>query len=68
MPTFNCEHCERKLNPKTMVWLELNNVTNTWHGEGDEVPEDESQGSFTFGASCAKTIIANGGKLSLPRR
>jgi hypothetical protein len=59
--TYYCEHCDRKLNPNKITWLELNNHTNTYHAEGDEVPEEESQGMFTFGATCAKKIIANGG-------
>ena len=55
-----CEHCERKLNPTKIVWLELNNVTNTYHVEG-EVPEEQSQGLFTFGSACARKIVASGG-------
>ena len=55
----HCEHCERKLNPKKIVWLELNATTGTYHAE--EVPEEDSQGCFPFGAGCAKTILKNGG-------
>ncbi len=58
---IHCEHCDRKLNPDKITWLELNNHTNTYHAEGDEVPEEESQGMFAFGSACAKTILRNGG-------
>jgi hypothetical protein len=57
---YYCEHCNRKLNPNKMVWLEYNNLTNTHHAEG-EVPEEDSMGMYPFGVTCAKKIIASGG-------
>lgn len=57
-----CQRCGEKLNPATMVWLELNNLTNRWHRER-EVPESESQGCFTFGSACAREVLAAHGKL-----
>lgn len=55
-----CEHCDRKLNPAKIAWLELNNVTNRYHPEG-VVPEDDSQGMFPFGTTCARKVLQNGG-------
>jgi hypothetical protein len=57
METYFCECCGRKLNPKTMVSLELDQRDDTYHDFGD-VPEDQSQGGFLFGAACAKKKIA----------
>lgn len=48
-----CEKCGRELNPKRIVWLELNCMTGLYHREG-EVPEEDSQGWFPFGPDCAK--------------
>jgi hypothetical protein len=55
----HCEHCDRKLNPKRITWLELNFVTNRYTDQ--PVPEDESQGCFAFGSACARTVLKNGG-------
>lgn len=58
---IHCEHCDRKLNPNKITWLEHNSATGIYHVEG-EVPEDNSQGLFAFGSACAKTVLKNGGK------
>ncbi len=52
-----CEHCGQKLNPAKIAWLELSFKTGRWYQPGD-CPEDESQGCFTFGQACAKTVMA----------
>lgn len=52
-----CECCGRKLNPKTMVWLELSTHTGQWHDDVTPCPPEESQGWFAFGAACARKII-----------
>jgi hypothetical protein len=51
-----CSCCGRKLNPKTMAWLELNFKTGRWSKPG-ECPEDESQGLHAFGAACARATL-----------
>jgi hypothetical protein len=49
---YFCERCGKKLNPKTMVWLELDNTTGRYTDQ--PLPEDHvSQGGFTFGRDCA---------------
>lgn len=50
---FLCTCCEKELNPKTLVWLEKNSSTATYHKVGT-VPEADSQGCFTFGRACAR--------------
>lgn len=57
---FFCERCGEKINPSTMVWLELNQMTGQYH-RANEVPAEESQGWFTFGKSCAKAVLQNNG-------
>lgn len=56
-PPERCNCCDRQLNPKTQVFLELDQRTNTYTDTGD-VPERYSQGGFVFGAACAKRQIA----------
>lgn len=48
-----CERCGEELNPSRAVWLELNMDTGVYHKEGT-VPQEQSQGCFTFGAACAR--------------
>jgi len=48
-----CTKCGQKLDPKTAVWLELDQRDNTYHSRGD-VPENLSQGWFPFGSACAR--------------
>lgn len=57
-----CERCGDELDDKTAVWLELNNHTGTYHKDG-EVPEEKSQGFFSFGAACSKKVLKNKGEL-----
>lgn len=52
-----CSCCGRKLNPKTMVWLELSFATGKWFKNEGECPADESQGWHAFGAACARKTI-----------
>lgn len=56
-----CERCGERLNPETMVWLELSNTTGRYHAEGAFPAEEVSQGCFTFGAACARTVLKSGG-------
>jgi hypothetical protein len=52
-----CTRCNEKLNPKTMVWLELSNTDGKYYPEG-ELPEGHvSQGGFEFGRACAKSEL-----------
>jgi hypothetical protein len=44
-----------------MVSLELNFNTSLYSKPG-EVPEDESQGCFDFGAACARRVLKQGGE------
>jgi hypothetical protein len=57
-----CERCGEKLNPKNLTYLELSTETGLFT-DPDLVtlPENESQGGFTFGKDCAKAVLANGG-------
>lgn len=57
---YLCERCGEKLNPKTLVGLELNSRKNRFHKPG-EVPAKDSQGVFYFGKACAKAVLANDG-------
>jgi hypothetical protein len=62
--TDYCERCGEKLNPKTMVWLELNSRTGLYSDpDKSPVPEEDSQGGFTFGKACAAAVLKNGGRL-----
>ncbi len=53
---MGCNCCGRKLNPKTMVWLEVSFRTGKRYKPG-ECPEDESQGAFAYGAACARRVL-----------
>lgn len=55
-----CERCGERLNPATMVALELNSHTGLYSNGG--VPESESQGWFDFGKACAAKILKAGGE------
>ena len=50
-----CTCCDRVLNRKTLVYLELNWRTRQYSKES--VPSEESQGYFAFGQSCAKKVL-----------
>lgn len=52
-----CQRCGDLLDPKKMVWLELDQRTNTY--TSGPVPENVSQGCFTFGRACAKRAEAD---------
>jgi hypothetical protein len=56
-----CIRCGEKLNPEKAVWLELNHTTGRYHKAGD-VTENESQGCFEFGRSCAQSVLKNNGE------
>lgn len=51
-----CTCCQKRLSGK-MAWLELDQRTNTYHDFGG-VPQDESQGWFQFGLTCARNELA----------
>ena len=56
-----CERCGQALDTDKLVWLELNTYTGIYSEPGT-VPKDESQGCFTFGQACARSVIEAGGK------
>jgi len=57
-----CQRCNEQLMPDNIVWLELNNKTNLYSDPAKvHIAEEDSQGSFTFGATCAKHVLKNGG-------
>ncbi len=47
-----CSRRDRRLCLGDIVWLELNNRTGKYYRDGD-VSEEESQGLFPFGRTCA---------------
>jgi len=55
---YYCTKCERKLDSKKIVWLELNNENGQYyyHLKDNHIPENESQGLFPFGRDCAYNI------------
>ena len=56
-----CERCVRELDRDQAVWLELDSLTGLYH-EPERFPADgESQGEFSFGSACAKTVLQRGG-------
>ena len=63
---YHCERCGEKLNPKKMVWLELDQRTNTY--TDGYVPEDVSQGGFTFGRACSVKMLLEHEKTARKRR
>jgi hypothetical protein len=59
-----CECCGKKLNPKKITWLELDmRYGNKYHANEGEIADEDSQGWFPFGSTCAAKIIKNGGIL-----
>ncbi len=48
-----CEYCQKPIKTGHVVWLWLDQRTNTFSNDDDEKPE-YSQGGFPFGKSCAK--------------
>lgn len=54
----HCTKCNKRIDPLKMIMLEYNGKTLKYHKPGD-VPENESQGLFPFGADCAKRILKN---------
>lgn len=51
----HCIKCKKPLDPDTMVVLELDQRTGFYHDFGG-IPEEHSQGTFEFGANCAKLM------------
>ena len=51
-----CECCDRPLM-RDPVQLAYNGRTNTWHRPG-EVPDEDSQGLFYFGPTCAQKVLS----------
>lgn len=49
---YNCTCCGKKLNPTTMVSLELDQRIDEYHNFGG-IPDNQNQGSFEFGPACA---------------
>lgn len=54
-----CHRCHQPLaDPMQAKWLELNSSTGEWVRPHDRIPEEDSQGSFPFGADCAKVVLS----------
>ncbi len=51
-----CTECGKELDPNTMIFLELSTEDNMYREPG-KIPEDESQGGFSFGSTCAKKML-----------
>lgn len=63
-PDNTCTCCGKKLNPKTMAWLELDQDTNLYHDPEKGIPKGHtSQGGFPFGSACARKVLRNGGNV-----
>lgn len=59
----NCERCGEELKPDRVSWLEFDQRTSTYvDPEQVAVPDDDSQGLFAFGRSCARTVLQNEGE------
>jgi len=62
-----CERCGEKLNPKTLVYLELSTKAGLFTDPDKvslgaaESEGGENQGAFPFGKACARAVLANGG-------
>jgi hypothetical protein len=52
---YTCACCGKVLNTAKAVWLEQSHVTNKFYLKG-VVPEQDSQGYFAFGLTCAKKV------------
>ncbi len=60
-----CECCERELQVDRITWLELDQRDGRYvDPKKVTVPEDESQGAFPFGSTCARNVLKNGGRIS----
>lgn len=57
--TFHCERCGEELTEDRTIWLDLDFVTGLYSEERAQ----NSQGCFPFGATCAKRVLDNGGRL-----
>lgn len=58
-----CERCSEKLKKDRIVWLELRQITNTYHKPGT-VEENLSLGEFPFGSTCAIKLIQESNKIN----
>jgi hypothetical protein len=54
---IRCERCNEKLNPAKAVWLELSITDGKYYPSGCFPQGHESQGEFSFGKDCARTVI-----------
>lgn len=50
-----CTCCGKKLKQQSATWLECSFVTNKYYID-NVVPQQESQGYFPFGITCAKKV------------
>lgn len=58
-----CQRCGEELDPTTMAELELNTHTGLYSDPAKgPLPQEDSQGLFSFGIACAKAVLKNGGK------
>jgi hypothetical protein len=54
---IRCERCGEVLKPDKVVWLEHSNTNGKYYRKLP--PGHISQGSFAFGATCAKKEVSN---------
>lgn len=54
-----CERCNTVIQPDKIVWLELRTSDSSWHVPGAvmEWTDPDSQGVFSFGATCAEIML-----------
>jgi len=57
-----CGRCNEKLNPAKAVWLELSITDGNYYPEGQFPISHESQGGFSFGKDCARTVLTRDSK------
>ena len=55
-----CERCGKELKYSKIIWLELDQRTNTYSNQ--PVPYEYSQGGFAFGKDCAMVEIKKHGE------
>jgi len=58
-----CLCCGKVLDPNKIKWLELSTNTGLYtDSDVVKVPEEESQGFFAFGITCAAKVVKRGGQ------
>jgi hypothetical protein len=63
----DCTCCGEPIKPGREMMLELDQRTNTYHNTGG-VPEEDSQGWFPFGKTCAQKKLRQHNAIIVQRR